>query len=79
MSNHIKYVSSYCFLSLIFSTLITRITTTCIKAKATMVAIFPMNIVKFDGSRNFELWQRRVRDELVWQGMVNLLSRKQPK
>ena len=43
-----------------------------------MAAISPVNIVKFDGSRNFGLWQRRVKDVLVQQGLVNVLSGKQP-
>ena len=43
-----------------------------------MVAISPMNIVKFDGSENFELWLRRVKDVLVQQGLVKALSGKQP-
>ena len=36
------------------------------------------DIVKFDGSKNFGLWQRRVKDLLVQQGMVKALYRKQP-
>ena len=31
------------------------------------------DVVKFDGSRNLELWQRRVKDLLVQQGMVKAL------
>ena len=34
------------------------------------------DIVKFDGSKNFGLWQRRVKDLLVQQGMVKALYRK---
>ena len=30
-----------------------------------MVVISPANIVKFDGSGNFGLWQMRVKDVLV--------------
>ena len=37
----------------------------------------PMNIVKFDGSGNFKLWQKRVKDVLVQQGLVKALSGKQ--
>ena len=29
------------------------------------------NVVKFDGSRNFSLWQGRVKDLSVQQGMVS--------
>ena len=35
------------------------------------------NIVKFVGSRNFGLWQRRVKDLLVHQGMVKAVCGKQ--
>jgi hypothetical protein len=31
------------------------------------------NVMKFDGSDNFGLWQRRVKDLLVQQGMVKML------
>ena len=30
-------------------------------------------VVKFDGTRNFGLWQRRVKDLLAQQGMVKVL------
>ncbi|WJZ90856.1 hypothetical protein VitviT2T_009973 [Vitis vinifera] len=36
------------------------------------------DVVKFDGSGNFGLWQKRVKDLLVQQGMVKALYRKQP-
>ena len=42
-----------------------------------MVAISPANIVKFNGSGNFGLWQSRVKDVLVQHGFVNALTRKQ--
>ena len=35
------------------------------------------DIVKFDGYENFELWQRRVKDLLLQEGMVKALSKKQ--
>src|SRR4051812_49566856 len=35
-------------------------------------------IIKFDGTRNFGLWQRRVKDLLVQQGMVKALLEKKP-
>ena len=44
-----------------------------------MVMISLANIVKFDGSRNFELWQMRVKDVLVQQGLVKALIGNQPK
>ena len=31
------------------------------------------DVMKFDGSRNFRLWYRRVNDLLVQQGMVKAL------
>ena len=37
------------------------------------------DVVKFDGSGNFDLWQRRVKDLLVQQGMVKALYGKQLK
>jgi hypothetical protein len=37
------------------------------------------DIMKFDGSVNFELWQRRVNDLLVQQGMVKALQKDSPK
>ena len=37
------------------------------------------DVVKFDGSGNFGLWQRRVKDLLVQQGMMKALYGKQPK
>ena len=36
------------------------------------------DVVKFDGYGNFGLWQRRLKDLLVQQGMVKALYRKQP-
>ena len=36
------------------------------------------DVVKFDGSGNCGLWQRRVKDLLVQQGMVKALYGKQP-
>ena len=36
------------------------------------------NVVKFDGSGNFSLGQKRVKHLLVQQGMVKALYRKQP-
>nr|CAN60569.1 hypothetical protein VITISV_000226 [Vitis vinifera] len=36
------------------------------------------DVVKFNGSGNFGLWQRRVKDLLVQQGMVKALYEKQP-
>ena len=38
-----------------------------------------ISYVKFDGYGNFGLWQRRVKDLLVQQGMVKALYKKQPK
>ena len=35
------------------------------------------DMVKFDGSGNFGLWQRRIKDLLVQQGMVKVLYGKQ--
>ena len=34
------------------------------------VSIAKVDVVKFDGTSNFELWQRRVKDLLVQQGFV---------
>ena len=42
-----------------------------------MTVISPVNIMKFDGSGNFGLWQRRVKDVLVQQGLVKAFSVKQ--
>ena len=42
-----------------------------------MATISSANIVKFDGSENFGLWKRRVKDVLVQQGLVKELSGKQ--
>ena len=36
------------------------------------------DLVKFDGFGNFGLWQRRVKDLLVQQGMEKALYEKQP-
>jgi hypothetical protein len=33
------------------------------------------NVMKFDGSSNFGLWQRHVNDLLVQQGMMKVLYR----
>src|SRR5437588_2098099 len=35
-------------------------------------------IIKFDGTGNFGLWQRRVKDLLVQQGMVKALLEEKP-
>ena len=36
------------------------------------------DIMKFDGIGNFGLWQRRVKDLLVQQGMAEVLVEKKP-
>jgi hypothetical protein len=36
------------------------------------------DVMKFDGSRNFGLWQKRVKDLLVQQGMVKALYGTKP-
>ena len=36
------------------------------------------DVVKFDGSGNFGLWQRRVKDLLMQQGMMKALYEKKP-
>ena len=36
------------------------------------------NVIKFDGSENFGLWQRRVKDLLVQQGMIKALYGSKP-
>lgn len=35
-------------------------------------------VVRFDGSMNFALWQMRVKDLLVQQGISRVLSEKKP-
>ena len=35
-----------------------------------------VDIVKFDGTSNFRLWQRRVKDLMVQQGLVKALNGK---
>jgi hypothetical protein len=37
-----------------------------------------INVMKFDGSENFGLWQRSVKDLLVQQGMVKVLYETKP-
>ncbi|CAA3016498.1 retrotransposon, Ty1-copia subclass [Olea europaea subsp. europaea] len=41
-------------------------------------SIAKFDVTKFDGSGNFELWQRRVKELLEQQGMMKALSRKKP-
>ena len=41
-------------------------------------SISGISSTKFDGSGNFGLWQRRIKDLLVHQGMVKALYEKQP-
>ena len=36
-------------------------------------------VMKFDGTGNFGLWQRRVKDLLVHRGLVNVLEEKAKK
>ena len=43
------------------------------------ISFAKFDVVKFDGSGNFGLWQRRVKDLLVQQGMMKALYGKQPK
>ena len=38
------------------------------------ISFAKFNIVMFDGFGNFGLWQRRVKDLLVQQGMVKALE-----
>ena len=42
------------------------------------ISFAKFDVVKFDGSGNFGLWQRRVKDLLVQQGMMKALYEKQP-
>jgi hypothetical protein len=42
-------------------------------------SIATVGLVKFDGTGNFGLWQRRVKDLLVQQGLVKALYRKTKK
>ena len=42
------------------------------------ISSMKFDVVKFDGSGNFGLWQRRVKDLLVQQGMVKAVYGKQP-
>ena len=42
-------------------------------------SIAKVDVVKFDGTGNFGLWQRRVKDLLVQQGLVKALYRKAKK
>ena len=44
-----------------------------------MATISLGNIVKFNESQYFELWQRRVKDVLVLEGLVKALTGKQLK
>ena len=55
-------------------------TTIGIRASATMSGILSakFEIIKFDGTGNFGLWQRRVKDLLVQQGMVKALLEEKP-
>lgn len=68
----------FVFLSFLF-TIFTYITTTDIRAQVAMDGIFFENIIKLNGSKNFELWQMRVKNLFVQQGWVKGLSRKLPK
>ena len=43
-----------------------------------MATISLANIVKFNESQDFELWQKRVKDVLVLEGLVKALTGKQP-
>ena len=43
------------------------------------VSIAKVDVVKFDGTGNFGLWQRRVKDLLVQQGLVKALYGKAKK
>ena len=40
------------------------------------ISSMKFDLVKFDGFGNFSLWQRRVKDLLVQQGMVKALYEK---
>ena len=42
-------------------------------------SIVKVDAVKFDGTSNFGLWQRRVKDLLVQQGLVKALYGKAKK
>ena len=83
MSNHVNLV----FLSLTFSLnlysplLIAALsTTTGIRARFTIVGVSSVKfeVVKFDGTENFGLWQRRVKDFLAQQDMVKALYGTKP-
>ena len=83
LSNHVNLM----FLSLTFSLnlfsplLIAALsTTTGIRARFTMTGVLSakFEVVKFDRTGNFGLWQRRVKDLLAQQGMVKALYGTKP-
>ena len=39
---------------------------------------FKFEVARFDGTRNFELWQMRVNDLLAQQGISRALNEKKP-
>lgn len=39
-------------------------------------SVTKFDVMKFDGTGNFRLWQQRVKDLLVQQGLVKALKKK---
>ena len=76
LPNHIKSVFSFRFFSNFSPGIVARKSTIGIKAPSLMsrISFAKFNIVMFDGFGNFGLWQRRVKDLLVQQGMVKALE-----
>jgi hypothetical protein len=75
--NHVKSVSFFSLSILYYLSLLCTITTIGIRAKFAMAGIgtssTKFNVMKFGGTGNFGLWQRRVKDLLVQQGIVKAL------
>ena len=81
--NHVNLIffSLTFFQNLYYPLLIAALsTTTGIRARFTMAGVSStkFEVVKFDGTGNFGLWQRRVKDLLAQQGMVKVLYGKKP-
>lgn len=77
LPNHVKFYVSLVWLFVLYLfTVVAHIITTGIEPRFTMDGISVANIIKFNGFKNFGLWQRRIKDLLLQKGLVKALSRK---
>ena len=83
LPNHIKSASQLSLFDFILFIIVVHGNNNWYKSLITMAGTgtssAKFDVMKFNGSSNFRLWQRRVKNLLVQQGMVKALYKTKPK